>query len=49
MQGRYHVTEEDMNVLAAPVLRHRVLLNYFADSDGVTMEDILGETIKTLG
>ena len=49
MHGRYHVTEEDMNVLAAPVLRHRVLLNYFADSDGVTMEDILDETIKTLG
>ena len=49
MQGRYHVTEEDMNVLAAPILRHRVLLNYFADSDGVTMEDILAETIKTLG
>ncbi len=49
MQGRYHVTEEDMNALAAPVLRHRVLLNYFADSDGVSMEDILGETIRTLG
>lgn len=49
MQGRYHVTAEDMNALAAPVLRHRVLLNYFADADGVSMEDILEETIKTLG
>ncbi len=49
MQGRYHVTVEDMNALAAPVLRHRVLLNYFADSDGVSMEDIIDETIKTLG
>lgn len=49
MQGRYHVTVEDMNALAAPVLRHRVLLNYFADADGVSMEDILEETIRTLG
>ena len=48
MQGRYHVTREDMNALAAPVLRHRVLLNYFADSDGVSMEDVLGDVINTL-
>ena len=49
MQGRYHVTHEDINALAAPVLRHRVLLNYFAESDGVSMEDILGDAIKSLG
>jgi len=48
MQGRYHVTPEDMNALAAPVLRHRVLLNYFADSDGVGMEDVLGDVINSL-
>ena len=49
MDGRYHVTTEDMNALAAPVLRHRVLLNYFADSDGVTMEDVIAETIRSFG
>jgi len=48
MQGRYHVTREDMNALAAPVLRHRVLLNYFADSDGVGMEDVIGDVINSL-
>ena len=48
MEGRYHVTHEDINALAAPVLRHRVLLNYFAESDGVTMDDILGDTINSL-
>ncbi len=49
MDGRYHVTTEDMDALAAPVLRHRVLLNYFADSDGVTMEDVIAETIRSFG
>ena len=48
MHGRYHVTHEDINALAAPVLRHRVLLNYFAESDGVSMEDILGDAVNSL-
>jgi MoxR-like ATPase len=41
MQGRYHVTEEDLRVLALPVLRHRVLTNYQAESDGKSVDDIL--------
>ena len=49
MHGRYHVTHDDINALAAPVLRHRVLLNYFAESDGVSMEDILGDVVNSLG
>jgi len=49
MHGRYHVTHEDINALAAPVLRHRVLLNYFAESDGVSMEDVLGDAVRSLG
>jgi len=48
MQGRYHVTTEDINALAAPVLRHRVLLNYFAESDGVSMNDIIGDAVQSL-
>ena len=49
MHGRYHVTHDDINALAAPVLRHRVLINYFAESDGVSMEDILGDVVRSLG
>jgi MoxR-like ATPase len=41
MQGRYHVTNEDLRVLALPVLRHRVLTNYQAESDGKSVDDIL--------
>ena len=45
MQKRYHVTIEDLHVLAPAVLRHRVLTNYQAESDGKTVDDILREVI----
>ncbi|MBF8269839.1 MAG: hypothetical protein HW386_1548, partial [Gammaproteobacteria bacterium] len=41
LAGRYHVTHEDIQVLTLPVLRHRVLTNYFAESDSVGVDDVL--------
>ena len=35
------MTEEDLRALALPVLRHRVLTNYQAESDGVTVDAML--------
>lgn len=46
MEGRYHVTEDDLRALALPVLRHRVLTNYQAESDGRTVDEILREVIQ---
>jgi MoxR-like ATPase len=46
MQGRYHVMEEDLRVLAPPILRHRVLTNYQAESDGRTVDDVLRDVIQ---
>jgi MoxR-like ATPase len=43
--GRYHVTTDDLRDLALPVLRHRVLSNYQAESDGVTIDDLLKRVI----
>jgi MoxR-like ATPase len=43
--GRYHVSMEDLRALALPVLRHRVLTNYQAESDGVTVESMLGQVV----
>lgn len=45
MAGRYHVTTEDIDALAAPVLRHRVMLNYFAEADGVGVDDVLRDLV----
>jgi MoxR-like ATPase len=44
-QDRYHVTIEDLRALALPVLRHRVLTNYQAESDGVSVDAVLREVV----
>jgi MoxR-like ATPase len=41
MHGRYHVTTDDVRSLIGPVLRHRVLTNFHAESDGVSVDDVL--------
>jgi len=46
MEGRYHVTLEDLKSLALPVLRHRLLTNYQAESDGVGVDGILREVVR---
>jgi MoxR-like ATPase len=47
LQGRSHVTLEDIRVLAKPVLRHRVLVNYRAEAEGVTVENIVERLLAT--
>jgi MoxR-like ATPase len=46
--GRYHVTIEDLRALALPVLRHRVLTNYQAESDGITTDKMLTQVIDSV-
>jgi len=41
LHGRTHVTTEDIQALAKPVLRHRLVVNFSAESDGVTPDDIV--------
>jgi MoxR-like ATPase len=45
---RYHVTYEDAASLASPVLRHRILLNFHAESDRIDSDEILRRLIETL-
>jgi MoxR-like ATPase len=49
MQGRYHVTHEDVAALALPVMRHRVLTNYFAESDGIDTDKVLTDLVQHVG
>ncbi len=41
MRGRYHVTYEDIRALTIPILRHRILLNFHAESDGLNSDEVL--------
>jgi len=45
---RYHVTYEDVTTLMRPILRHRVLLNFQAESDRLTTDDILLKLLEAM-
>jgi MoxR-like ATPase len=47
-QGRYHVSFEDIRALANPVLRHRVLLNFHAESEGITSDQIVTQLLDAV-
>jgi MoxR-like ATPase len=42
------VTREDILAMALPVLRHRVVVNYKADADGVTSADVVARLVEEL-
>jgi MoxR-like ATPase len=46
--GRYHVSYEDIRALAHPVLRHRVLTNFRAESEGVTSDSIIDDLLTAV-
>ena len=47
-QGRYHVSFDDIRALAPPVLRHRVLLNFHAESEGITSDQIVDQLLEAV-
>ncbi len=47
LAGANHVAREDVMAVAAPVLRHRLILNFTAQSEGVTVENIIEQLIQT--
>ena len=47
-QGRSHANIDDVRALAGPVLRHRVLLNYRAEADGISIEQVIGKLLAAM-
>src|SRR6267154_630909 len=46
MKNRYHVTYEDIRALYIPILRHRILLNFHAESDRLKQDDLLKRLLE---
>lgn len=46
MQGKYSPDIEDVQAVAAEVLRHRIVRNYYAEAEGISAEQIIGELVK---
>jgi MoxR-like ATPase len=45
LHGRTHVTTEDVQALACPVLRHRLVVNFAAESEGITPDQVIGRLV----
>ena len=46
MHGRYHVSIKDIQALAKPILRHRVMTNFYAESERITTDTIVERLIE---
>jgi MoxR-like ATPase len=46
--GRYHVSFDDIRALAHPVLRHRVLTNFHAQSEGITTDSLVDKLLEAV-
>ncbi len=48
LRGRYHVAIEDIQALARPVLRHRIIPNFAAQSEGLSSDDIVEKLLEAI-
>jgi MoxR-like ATPase len=48
LQGRAHVTFDDIKAMARPVMRHRIQLNYRAEAEGMTVDKLIVKLIETV-
>jgi len=48
LKGRVHVTIEDVEALALPVLRHRLVPTFNAEAEGVTVDNIIGRVLEAI-
>lgn len=48
LEGRYMPTNEDVAYYALPTLRHRIILNFSAEAEGIFVENIVEEILKTI-
>jgi len=46
LHGRNHVSGEDIEALAAPVLRHRIILDFRAEREGLTPDDVIDSLLS---
>ncbi len=46
LHGRHHVTSDDVQALALPVLRHRIVPTFSAEAEGLTVDDLVGRVLQ---
>jgi MoxR-like ATPase len=46
LDGRYHVAREDIAKAATPALRHRILLSFEGEAEGVKTDEVIADVIE---
>jgi MoxR-like ATPase len=46
-EGRYNVSVDDLKALAAPALRHRIILNFEGEAEGVDVDGLVGQIVQS--
>jgi MoxR-like ATPase len=48
LRGRHHVSADDVAAVALPILRHRLIPNFAAQSEGVSVDDVVGRLLQAI-
>ena len=48
MEGRYHVSVADVRALAHPILRHRIIPNFYAESERINSDAIIDRLLESV-
>ena len=48
LRGKHHVSADDVAAVAGPILRHRLILNFTAQSEGITVDDVIRRIIQAV-
>jgi MoxR-like ATPase len=48
LDGRYSVAFDDIRAAAVPALRHRLILNFEAQAEGMTADQVVGDILKAI-
>jgi MoxR-like ATPase len=48
LRGRYHVSTDDVAAVALPILRHRLIPNFTAQSEGVSVDDVVRRLLQAI-
>ena len=48
LHGRYHVSRDDVAAVAIPALRHRMILSFEGEADGMKTDDVIRDVLKSL-
>ncbi|MBC7856657.1 MAG: AAA family ATPase, partial [Pirellulaceae bacterium] len=48
LDHRYHVAKEDLRAVAPAVLRHRLILNFEGQAEGISTDDVVEQIVKSV-